>query len=51
MIVHYVFGTVLGLSSLALILAISLFLDSIFSEVHSFSSILRASLLLAVALL
>ena len=35
MIDQYVFGTVLGLSSFALTLAVNLSLDSIISEVHS----------------
>ena len=51
MIDQYVFETVLGLSSFALILAINLSLDSIISEVHSFAWKSRASLLLAVGLL
>ena len=37
MIDQYVFGTVLGLSSFAHILAINLSLDSIISEVVSFA--------------
>ena len=48
---QYVFGTVLVLSSFALILATYLSLDSIISEVHSFAWKYRASLLLAVGLL
>ena len=51
MINQYVFGLVLALSSLALILAMYLSLDSIISEVHDFAWISRASLLLAMGLL
>ena len=51
MINQYVFGLVLALSSLALILAMYLSLDSIISEVHDFARISRASLLLTMGLL
>ena len=48
MINEYVFGTVLGLSNFALILAIYLSFDPLISEVYSFDWISKASLLLAV---
>ena len=51
MINQYVFGLVLALSSLTLILAMYLSLDSIISEVHDLAWISRASLLLAMGLL
>ena len=51
MIDQYVFGTVFGLSTFALILATNLSLDSIIREVHSFARQSRASVLLEVGLL
>ena len=51
MINQYVFGLVLALSSLTLILAMYLSLDSIISEVHDLAWISRASLLLVMGLL
>ena len=51
MVNQYIFWTVLGLSSSALILAIYHSSDSITGEVHSFALISRASLSLAVGFL